>query len=851
MYKYKYRSIILSLMALIMCLTCLMIQPTFAQEETFEILILNSYHSTFTWTHDQIDGITDEFKKSGLNIHTHVEHMDWKNFPNKENLDNLYTSYKSKYKNKQLDIVMTTDDSALEFALRHRNDIFPNVPIVFSGVNEEGLSLLVQGIKDITGVIETIDLQETIDMALQINPDIDEFYIVYDQTESGQSTYKLVADIIESLDRDIRLIKGTNKSHKDILEEVKRLKANSGVLITTYYMDAEGKVVEFEEFCKKASEISQVPVFHMYDMTMGYGNIGGSMISGKIHGAKAGELVVRILNGEKADSIDFITEVPMRKVFDYAQLKKFNIPMNRIHPDIEVINKPFSFIKTYKNLVITVILIVIILIVFIVALLLYNNEVRTMRNKLQQSYEELTQTYEELAASDEELQEQVEELNKIQDQLRKMAYYDPLTQLPNKRALYENFNSYILKCSNNKGAVVFIDADNFKLVNDTLGHTLGDQFIIKMSQRLQEIIKDVAKVYRMGGDEFILLISCIEDVQDVKNILEHVMLGFEKKFHINNMVIHNTVSAGVALYPEHGLSAEELIMRADIAMYKAKEQGKARYIFYDDVMNEDLLKRVAIEKNLRTAISNEEISLYYQPQYHFKKEEIVGFEALARWNNKELGWVSPLDFIKVAEDSGIIIPMGRWILEAACKFIKQMHNQGYTYVVAVNISLIQIMQDDFVDMVLEVLKNNDLEAKYLELEMTETMLIENFNIIVDKIETLRNHGVNIALDDFGTGYSSLSYLNRIPIDTLKIDKSFVDTISSDDDQRVIINILINLGHRMGLRVIAEGVETKEEFAYLSKYDCDSMQGYLFSKPLSEEEVMELLVKIKQQQLNFL
>ena len=815
--------------------------PIFAKEEQYEVLIINSYHPSLTWTKQQTESIVNELAHLDPGTRVNVEYMDWKRFPNQANLDNLYRLYKHKYENLKLDVIVTTDDAALAFALKHRQELFSNAPIVFSGINAEGELDLVKGQTNVTGVIEFIGLEETIAMALQINPDMKELYIIHEQTESGKSTYATVENILSSLYKNIIPISISNVTHRGAIEKVRGLQGDSAVLILNFHTDFMGRDMEPADFCKRASDVSQVPVFNIYDMTLGYGNIGGSMISGTMQGERAGQLALRILNGQKADQIPIINDKKLRVAFDYEQLEKFNIPLSRIPKGAEVINEPFSFLKTYRNLVITILWILCLLVIFIVILMVYIKEIQRIKNALQDSNEEITQTYEELTASDEELQRQVVELRDIQQKLRKMSYEDALTHLPNKRALHDDFRVCKANHEDKKGAIIFIDADNFKLINDTLGHSLGDQFIIAIGKRLQNLVHDSVGVYRMGGDEFILLLRHMEGVKEIESVATHIMAGFKKGFEISDMVIHTSISAGIAVFPDHGMTAEDLIMRADIAMYKAKEEGKGKYVLYDPKMNRDLLERVSIEKNLRTAVANEELVLYYQPQYDVQTREVIGFEALIRWNSKELGWVMPHKFIQVAEESHSIIPIGKWVIWTACQFIRRIHDLGHKdYTMAVNISLLQVMQEDFVEMVLDILKECDLDPQYLELEMTETMLIQNFQLVVEKLGVLRDWGVKVALDDFGTGYSSLNYINQLPINTLKIDKSFVDTISSHAEHQVIINILINLGHRMGLVVLAEGVETEEEYAYLQKHGCDSLQGYLLSKPLPEKEILELL-----------
>lgn len=825
---------------LTICLVGLTKHPIYARQNEKKVLILNSYHANFTWTSNMVTSILDELNHSELDVIVYTEHMDWKNFPSEENIKQLYTIYKQKYKNEKFDSIITTDDKALEFALKHREELFSNAPIVFAGVNEEGEQQLIQDNHNITGIIEVMDLKETIAMALHINPDMKELYVIHDQTESGKSSYNIVENIIQSKYSDIKPISVTNKTHQGVRESIQWVEEDSSVLILTYYQDILGRPIGFEEFTQIISRESKVPVFHMYAMTMGHGNIGGAVLCAHDQGSGAGQLVVRILSGEKADEIPIIRDTPMKLVFDYEQLQKFDIPTRLIPEEAEIINEPFSFFKTYKQLVRLWLVIFFLLILFIIVLMIYIKEMQKIRNKLQASNEEITQGYEELTATDEELQRQLKEVNIIQNKLRDMAYLDALTQMPNKRALQEDLETYIYNCGDEKGAVIFIDADNFKLINDTLGHSIGDKFIIQIGKRLQQFTSRYIRVYRMGGDEFLVLITNAKSTKDIKRIADKIMLLFEDGFLIEDMMIHTTVSAGITIYPDHGDTSETLIMRADIAMYKAKAGGKGKYVFYNNIMNKEMIERASIEVNLRTGIENQEFLLHYQPQYDLKTKEIIGFEALIRWDSKELGWMSPFKFIKVAEDSRMIIPIGRWVLETACKFIKVIHELGFLdYTIAVNLSTLQVVQEDFVEMVIQILEENNLEPKHLELEMTETMLIENFQIIADKLEILRSLGIKVALDDFGTGYSSLNYLNRLPIDTLKIDKSFIDTISQAEEES-ITSVLIFLGHRMGLKVIAEGVETEQQFEYLRQYGCNHMQGYLLSRPLPEDEVLKLL-----------
>ena len=461
-----------------------------------------------------------------------------------------------------------------------------------------------------------------------------------------------------------------------------------------------------------------------------------------------------------------------------------------------------------------------------------------LQQKLQDSYMELEMAHEELIDSEEKLQEQYEELKKSKDELYKMAYKDPLTRLPNRRSFYENLRRDLKKYPVTNKALLFIDSDNFKHLNDTLGHSYGDLLITEIGSRLSSMFSSDNVVYRLGGDEFIVYlynyVSCVE----VEKCAEKIIQCFEEPLSIGDSLYYTSVSIGVALYPEHGTSTDELIKRADIAMYKAKETGKNRYVFYLPSMDKAINERMLVEKHLYTALNKNEFLIYYQPQFDIDKNKISGFEALIRWQNPELGFVSPVKFINVAEDTHLIIPIGEWVLRNACLFVKKLHNQGYTdLTMSVNISMMQLLQEDFVDRVKQVIEFVDLNPQFLELEITESILMESYEAIGKKLEQLQAIGIKIALDDFGQGYSSLSYLKQLPIATLKIDKIFVDSIN---EEKSLIDMIIMMGQKMELTVVAEGVETKEQLEYLKNRGCHKIQGYFFSKPLPQEEAERLI-----------
>jgi diguanylate cyclase (GGDEF)-like protein len=483
------------------------------------------------------------------------------------------------------------------------------------------------------------------------------------------------------------------------------------------------------------------------------------------------------------------------------------------------------------------------------------NELLHKNRDLVSAKDEIALTCEKLAASEAIYRQQFEDSRKNQNQLKEselkykllteamhdLAYYDQLTGLKNRASLIDRMSEVLNRNNKIRCALLFIDLDNFKYINDTMGHSFGDRMLKQISNRLLTLVENRFNVYRLGGDEFIILAEDYSELGEIERISVKILKELKNRIEIDNCILFNTVSIGVSLFPEHGYTMDELLMKADIAVYKAKDAGKNRIVIYDEPMNEAVTERMNIERGLRVALENNEFELYFQPQLDLQTNRISGFEALLRWHSDELGFVSPVKFISIAEDTHMIIPIGEWVIRNACIFLKRMHQTGYKdLTVSVNVSMLQLLQADFADFVSETLEMSYLEPKDLELEITESILMESYEAIAGKLMILRERGIKIALDDFGKGYSSLNYLRHLPISTLKIDKTFIDTISSTEKNRSLTDMIVKIGKSMDLCVVAEGVETQEQLDYLKKHKCSKIQGYLFSRPLTEADALNKL-----------
>ena len=421
-----------------------------------------------------------------------------------------------------------------------------------------------------------------------------------------------------------------------------------------------------------------------------------------------------------------------------------------------------------------------------------------------------------------------------------LANYDTLTKLAN-RSLFETYFAQVLsrsKRSEEHFALMFVDLDNFKEINDTLGHSTGDMILQEIAKRFETISRNEDMIARQGGDEFLLLFPNT-NAQDALQIAQKLLEVTAKPFLHEGEELHTSLSIGITIYPENGDTLEKLAKNADIAMYKAKEDGRDRFHFYTQTMHETSLRHLQISNDMHNAIENHELEVYYQPQVDAKTQKLVGAEALIRWKHPELGFIPPDEFIPIAEENALIIPIGEWVLKEATKQTKKWIDEGYTPIlVAVNISALQFRNANIIPTVENILHEVGLDFKYLELELTERMAMINPNYVIETMNKFHKKGIRMSIDDFGTGYSSLSYLKKFKIYKLKIDQSFVRDISIDADDKAIVNSIISMAKGLGLTTIAEGVETKEQLNYLREQGCDEIQGYYYSKPLPAKEFEE-------------
>ncbi len=432
-----------------------------------------------------------------------------------------------------------------------------------------------------------------------------------------------------------------------------------------------------------------------------------------------------------------------------------------------------------------------------------------------------------------------------QQEVHFLAYYDVLTALPNRALLRARLDKALADARRrtDKVALLFLDLDRFKIINDSLGHSFGDLLLQRVAGRLKNATREQDTVARVGGDEFVIVLTCANDLEDIAAAAERVVKSVTDEFVIQGQTLKITCSLGISIFPEHGSDSEALIKNADAAMYSAKENGCDNFRFFTDDINARIVERLTLENGLRLALERAEFFLVYQPQVSIATGEITGLEALLRWQHPQLGLVSPDKFVRITENTGLIVGIGEWVLRTACHQAKKWQEEGLLVVpIAVNVSAVQFRQDGLLSLIRTVLGETGLAPQLLELELTETLLLSNADMMFGVLQELKAMGLKLAIDDFGTGYSSLSYLRQFPVDKLKIDRSFIRDIAINPDAAAITGAIIGMARNLNLKVIAEGVENEAQLSFLRTHQCGEFQGYYYSQPLTVDTLVDKLLE---------
>jgi diguanylate cyclase (GGDEF)-like protein len=778
------------------------------------ILEIDSYTPSFATYPDLQKGILSVFNAAGLTADR--EFMDAKRFYEQDDIENFRTYLEYKISKRQrYNLVLAVDDAALQFVMDERRTMFDGIPVVFVGINDERRAH--EALKDplITGVEEILSIDETIELAKKFTPNATNVTAVIDQTMTGQGEQiQFLKTAVEYPSLQFSIIDTSRSTPEELARQLQGLSDRTILIYMSMTEDATGKTYTVTEGAAFVANHAKIPVYQTAIGGMGTGILGGSQIAYEEHGKLAARQVLSILGGTPVRDIPAMTTSMQNVTLDVRVMKKFGIPERLAPKETVFINKEQSFLDRYKAVLFPAGTLMAILLA-IIAMMTASIDKRK-----------------KIAAS----------LRESEAKFRELATRDPLTGLHNRSALQAWVEANLTSAGENgetgKGALIYVDLDNFKNINDAYGHDTGDAILGILGKRLSTLEENGVRVSRIGGDEFVVAVWANAQKEKILDLLHRIHFLLEENYQFDERSFYLTASAGIAWYPEHGKTYRELLGNVDAAMYRAKAQGKDQYAFFTRDMQEEMLRKSEVQQGIRQALLTDALIVHFQPQFNLNTRHIIGYEALVRWNHPERGLLLPGEFIEAAEDGGLISRLGTRVFEQACKFSKDRQDAGLRPIkVSVNISAKQLQEILFCDMIRTRVENYGIRPQDIMLEITESALIGQIEQAKEKILVLREMGFGVCLDDFGTGFSSLSYLRELPFDILKIDKSFVTDIDDSDKQKNLTEDIIRIAHKLGMQVIAEGVERNEQSEILARLGCNSVQGFLTGKPMPPDEAI--------------
>ena len=778
------------------------------------ILEIDSYTPSFVTYHDIQKGLKSVFDAAGLTVDR--EFMDAKRFYEQDDINNFRAYLEHKIsKRTPYNLVIAVDDAALQFVMDERKSMFDGIPVVFVGINDERRAQ--EALKDplITGVEEILSIGETVDLAMKFNPNAEQVAAIIDETMTGQGEQmQFMKTALQYPSLKFSIIDTSRLTRDDLAKKLESMSARTVLIYMSMTEDAAGKKYTVTEGAAFVAKHAIIPVYQPAAGGMKTGILGGSQIAYEEHGKLAAQQALSILGGKPVRNISAMTTSMQTVVLDARVMKKFGIPETLAPQETVFINKEQSFVDRYKEVLIPAGTLMAVLLAIIAIMTMSIDRRKKAAKTLQQS----------------------------EARFRELATRDPLTGLHNRSALQTWVEAHIGSTDGDgepdKGALIYIDLDNFKNINDAYGHDTGDAILGILGKRLATLEENGICVSRIGGDEFVVAVWANAQKEKILDLLRRIHFLLEENYQFDERSFYLTASAGIDWYPEHGKTYRELLGNVDAAMYRAKAQGKDQYAFFTRDMQENMLRKSEVQQGIRQALLDDALITHFQPQYSLKTGHIIGYEALVRWNHPERGLLLPGEFIEAAEDGGLISRLGARVFEHACKFSKDRQEAGLRPIkVSVNISAKQLQELLFCDMIKKRVEKYGIRPQDIMLEITESALIGQMDQTKEKIQVLREMGFGVCLDDFGTGFSSLSYLRELPFDILKIDKSFVTDIDDADKEKNLTEDIIRIAHKLGMQVIAEGVERNEQSEILARLGCNSVQGFLTGKPMPPDEAI--------------
>lgn len=924
-----------------------------ALNENKRVLFISSYSENFPTVPLQIKGIQSALDEK---VSLDIEYMDTKRLDTVENKQLFYENLAYKLKNlPPYDAVLVGDDNALQFMIDYHDTLFPQIPVVFFGINDFDRGKSAAESPYFTGMFEKFSMVETIKIAHKFNPKASQVIGIVDSSLTGQGDQgQFLATQSEFDNLDFRVLNVSDYTFAEFGEVLKNLDNDAILLYLSMNQDKNGVVKDLSDQYQFLKDNTSIPVYRTSIGGIGDGILGGKLIDYEAFGRISGNLIMDILNGKSVESMGLIEDTPYYYIFDYDLIKKFNIPESLIPKNAVLINKEPSPLEKYREIFVSIGVLILFLLTVSLILIVDNLKRRAIQKQLQESYESLKITNDHLEKTEDKLRSQYEviekslkevgilnqkyaiateitnsavweldldtneilisdnfsyvsripnenekfedllsrltdpehknrllseiqsycagrkneidiqipindENNKVkwllfrgrgisqgnglikqihgilmdttrmkeqEDYIEYLATHDFLTDLPNRMSFLEKLADAL--DSGKPGAVLLFDIDNFKAINDTQGHVYGDEILKMIAHRLSELSNEKTFVSRFGGDEFLILIKNVNGTQEVENFAQIIKAAFDKAFVLNGKANNINISMGLTCFPEDSCDINQIIMNADTAMYHVKHSGKNNYIFYYSEMKDIINTRIEIEAIIREALETDGFKLLYQPQVDLCSAQIHGFEALLRFKDHN---IRPDQFIPVAEDTGLIINIGRWVAKTAIEQFAKWRDMGLgEKIIAINYSSKQLKDKNFIAYLGQLITTHAVKPEMIEIEITESILLENDTETMSFLQGLKDAGFKIALDDFGTGYSSLNYLTYIPVDKVKLDKSINEKFLNLKNNQVM-DSLISLAHSLKLEITAEGIEDWNQYWQLKRGGCDYIQGYLFSKPL--------------------
>ena len=769
--------------------------------------------------------------------------MDTKRLDTPENKQVFYQSLK--FKLTQLapyDAVIVGDDNALQFAIDHQSELFPKIPIVFLGVNDEIRARQAAANPFITGIIERISIKETLAIARVFNPEATRVVGIADQTLTGQGNHQQ----FEALRQDFPVLSFTtlntpDYSFAELGAELEQLGDDTILLFLDMNPDKQGAYMDFEKAAAFLYQHTQIPVYRASVGGVGTGLMGGKMVDYQALGKTAAELVVKIFSGTPVETIAMIEETPYYYIFDYALLQHYKVPDQLTPADAVLINKTEQPLDKYRNLILAT-AIVLIALTLVTLLLIYDNlRRRSMQKALEFSNAELKITYNELEAVEGALRRQYEVMEEHDREVGELNQKFELAIEGTNSAVREvDLTSKTIHCAGDCSRIINKTICNHSNVHCWLDLVLEashrDQLLAEvhnyLAGKIAQINIQVLTAIPEPHQKWLLIRDkCQPDA--IESDANEILSAFDTAFILDNREIFVSVSMGISCYPRDSHAIDQLIMNADTAMYEVKNRGKNHFMYYHHELKKEMNRKIEIETMLRTALKGDGFKLVYHAQVDLRSGRTSGFEALLRFKEHSLG---PDQFIPVAEETGLISEIGRWVAREVVAQIVRWRKEGLAEKpVAINFSNRQLRDKDYVSHITTLLQQHHVEPRFIEIEITESILMEN-NFQTDQfLKALKAAGLSVALDDFGTGYSSLNCLTYLPVNKIKLDKSICDQFLQGNRIKVIESLIL-LAHSLNLKIMAEGIEAWDKVAILKNSGCDGIQGYVFSKPLEPTEI---------------